>query len=96
MPPSGYTRDEMAEDLAELLDALEIERPPLVGHSYGADMALYFAHHRPVRVRRVVAIEAALPALISLRTHEEWEGWSYWAEVLEKSGTPCRRSTAST
>src|SRR3954447_19217005 len=42
MPPSGYTADDMAADLLELIDALEIERPSIVGHSFGADIALYF------------------------------------------------------
>ena len=38
--PAGYTGDDMAEDLRNLLDALDIERPALVGHSYGADISL--------------------------------------------------------
>ena len=42
----------MAQDLLELLDALEIERPIIVGHSYGADIALYFAARHPERVAR--------------------------------------------
>ncbi len=95
MPKTGYDCDSMAEDLQQLLDALEIERPMLVGHSYGADIALYFAHSYPERVSHVVAIEGALPALVSARNREEWEGWSYWVETLERSGQqipPDRRS----
>jgi pimeloyl-ACP methyl ester carboxylesterase len=78
----------MAQDLLELLDALEIERTPLVGHSYGADIALYFALNHPDRVTDVIAIEPALPAMIYLRDREEWEGWDYWVEILERSGRP--------
>ena len=84
--PSGYTPDDMATDLNDLLDALDIERAALVGHSYGADTALYFALRHPDRARAVVAIEPALPAMIHLREREDWEGWSYWVDVLEKSG----------
>lgn len=84
--PGGYTATDMADDLEGLLDALGIERADLAGHSYGADIALYAALRDPGRVRRVVAIEAALPALIHLRTREDWVGWRYWAEVLERSG----------
>src|SRR5690348_12412845 len=83
-PPTGYTPDDMAEDLSELMDALDIERAFLVGHSYGADVALYFAHRFPSRVREAVAIEAALPAMIHIRSREDWEGWSYWTDVLER------------
>jgi pimeloyl-ACP methyl ester carboxylesterase len=95
MTPSGYSADQMADDLLGLLDVLEIERPAIVGHSYGADVALYFAYLYPERVSEVMAIEAALPAMIHLRNRDEWEGWDYWTDVLEKSGfevPPERRS----
>jgi pimeloyl-ACP methyl ester carboxylesterase len=85
-PPSGYSADAMAEDLLQLLDVLEIERPWIAGHSYGADIALYFALLHPARVREVIAIEAALPALEQSRRHDGWVGWSYWANALEEAG----------
>ena len=86
MPPTGYSLDDMAEDLLELLDALEIERPVVVGHSYGADIALYLAAAHPERVAEVIAIEAALPALEQLRDHDAWVGWTYWVRALEQAG----------
>lgn len=94
-PPSGYSPDDMAADLLELLDALEIERPVVVGHSYGADVALYFAARNPERAREVVAIEAALPVLEELRRPDDWVGWSLWGAALEGAGhrvPPERRS----
>jgi pimeloyl-ACP methyl ester carboxylesterase len=94
-PPSGYSADAMAGDLLELLDALGIERPVVIGHSYGADIALYFAARNPDRVREVIAIEAALPALEGSRRQEDWVGWSYWTAALEQAGhrvPPERRS----
>ena len=87
-PPSGYTLESMAGDLLELLDELEIERPLIAGHSYGADIALYHALLHPERVSEVIAIEAALPALEESRRHEGWVGWSYWARALEEAGHP--------
>ncbi len=86
MTPSGYTCDDMAEDLLELLDELEIEQAPLVGHSFGADVALYLAGNHPERVQSIVAIEGALPALVHERSREEWEGWANWAAMLRKAG----------
>jgi pimeloyl-ACP methyl ester carboxylesterase len=86
VPPTGYTLDQMAADLAGLLNVLEIPRCALVGHSYGADLALYFAYHYPARADRVIAIEAALPAMIEARSREDWEGWQYWSDVLSRSG----------
>ncbi len=87
-PRSGYTPDAMAEDLLALLDALAIERPVIAGHSYGADIALYHALRHPDRVSKVIAIEAALPALEESRRPEGWVGWSYWARALEEAGHP--------
>ncbi|MFW6195533.1 MAG: alpha/beta fold hydrolase [Chloroflexota bacterium] len=86
MPPSGYTTRAMAEDLKGLLDALDIEKPMLVGHSFGADIALHFSLINPDRVRGVIAIEAGLAALVAGRKREDWEGWRYWREVLGRFG----------
>ena len=94
-PPTGYSPDDMATDLVELLDALEIERPVVIGHSYGADIALYLAAREPERVREVIAIEAALPAMEQVRRHDGWVGWDYWVRALEGAGLkvpPERRS----
>jgi pimeloyl-ACP methyl ester carboxylesterase len=85
-PPSGYSPDDMADDLLGLLDGLELERPALVGHSYGADITLYFAARHPDRVSQVMAIEPALPALEDLRSHDGWAGWRYWVAALERAG----------
>src|SRR3954453_19429736 len=52
-PRRGYTPDQMADDLLGLLDELAIERPVVVGHRYGADIALYHALRHPNRVREV-------------------------------------------
>jgi pimeloyl-ACP methyl ester carboxylesterase len=85
-PPTGYSLDHMAEDLLGLLDALELEQPVVVGHSYGADIALYLAANHPGRAREVVAIESALPAMEQVRDHSEWIGWGYWVAALEHAG----------
>jgi pimeloyl-ACP methyl ester carboxylesterase len=88
MPPDGYDADHMAADLLGLLDALEIERASLVGHSYGADIALYLANLHPQRIDRIVAIEGTLPALVHARNRETWAGWADWVDMLERSGHP--------
>ncbi|HET8979432.1 MAG TPA: alpha/beta hydrolase [Solirubrobacteraceae bacterium] len=87
-PRTGYSPDDMAEDLLGLLDGLGIERPAIIGHSYGADVALYFAARHPQRASQVIAIESALPALEDVRRDERWAGWSYWAGALEQAGHP--------
>jgi pimeloyl-ACP methyl ester carboxylesterase len=86
MPPSGYTTAHLASDLDQLLDVLGIERPHIVGHSFGADVALHFAMLHPDRVDRLVLAEPAISALQSLRAQDDWPGWDYWRSRLEEAG----------
>jgi pimeloyl-ACP methyl ester carboxylesterase len=83
MPPTGYTTEDMANDLLGIMDALEIERAHLVGHSLGADISLHFGLLYPDRVDKMVLLEPAIPALVNLRRSETWEGWAYWVHMLK-------------
>src|SRR5688572_7791222 len=47
MPSSGYTTADMAEDLHELLQHLDVRQAHLVGHSYGGAVALHYAILHP-------------------------------------------------
>jgi pimeloyl-ACP methyl ester carboxylesterase len=49
-PPSGYHMDEMARDVAGVLDHLAIERAHIVGSSLGAEVGLALAANFPERV----------------------------------------------
>lgn len=84
--PSGYTAENMAEDLLGLLDQLKIPKAVLIGHSFGADICLYFALKHPDRVSKVIAMEPGLAVLVSNRKDKEWIGWSAWVAKLEEAG----------
>ena len=89
VPPSGYSTRDMAQDLVALMDALGLETADLLGHSFGADVVLHFALLHPHRARRLILIEPGIPALVSDRKGEEWDGWTYWAQTLERlTGEP--------
>jgi pimeloyl-ACP methyl ester carboxylesterase len=89
MPPTNYSTRDMAVDLRALMDAWGIAKADLLGHSFGADIALHFAVLFPERVGRLVLIEPGIPALLTDRQSAEWEGWGNWASVLERlSGEP--------
>lgn len=89
VPPSGYSTRDMAQDLLALMDALAIDSADLLGHSFGADVALHFALLHPHRARRLILIEPGIPALVSDRKQQDWDGWTYWAETLERlTGEP--------
>lgn len=83
-PATGYTTGDMADDLWGILNNLNIEQAHLVGHSLGADIALHFALRYPGRVAKLILIEPGLPAMVSVRKGEDWVGWSYWVETIEK------------
>jgi pimeloyl-ACP methyl ester carboxylesterase len=61
-PRTGYDLGTMAADLDALLDDFTAEPATLVGHSWGALVALRLALKRPERVARLALVEAPLPA----------------------------------
>jgi pimeloyl-ACP methyl ester carboxylesterase len=81
-PGTPFTADDLAGDVAAVMDAAGVERAHLVGHSLGASVAVILAARRPARVRRLVACspsvtpDAYLAAVLDL-----------WA-ALADSGLP--------
>jgi pimeloyl-ACP methyl ester carboxylesterase len=55
-PESGYTIPDLAGDVVAFLDALDIERVTLVGHSFGSFVARCAAIAEPRRVTRLALI----------------------------------------
>jgi 2-hydroxy-6-oxonona-2,4-dienedioate hydrolase len=57
----GYTTAALAGELLALLDRLRLRRPVLIGHSYGAAVALHAAVLSPPQVAGVVVADGYLP-----------------------------------
>ena len=58
-PATGYRLGDFVDDLEELLDALDLDRPVhLVGNSFGGTVAFSFAARHPKRVASVISIES--------------------------------------
>jgi pimeloyl-ACP methyl ester carboxylesterase len=84
-PASGYSTRDMADDLKGLLEALGVGPACVVGHSWGADIALHFALAHPQLVAELVLIEPGLLAPLSdLYRDKSWEGWPYVTGTLEQ------------
>src|SRR5690606_35294021 len=58
-PDDGYSIPGLAADAVALLDAMEIERASIVGHSMGSLVALQLALDRPDRVDRLALLGSA-------------------------------------
>ena len=64
-PGRGYDFDTFADDLAALLDRLDLREVTLVGHSMGCgEIARYLARHGAGRVRRAVLVATTTPCLL--------------------------------
>ena len=86
MPDAHYRAEDMAEDLLALLDALNISRAHLVGHSFGGLVALHLAARWPERVTRLVVADTRVPALQPPMRLDKWSGWPEWQRRLARAG----------
>ena len=80
-PPGGYDPEVFANDLAALLDALEVDEPAdVIGHDWGGWTSFVLAIRRPERVRRLLAAGIVhpwvRPTLSSLRGL-----WRFWYQA---------------
>ena len=57
-PPGPYSMEQHADDLAALLDALDVEAAHIGGVSYGAEISLVFALRHPGRTQSLIVASA--------------------------------------
>lgn len=71
-PWSGYDYDTLAEDLNELIEALELRDVVLIGFSMGGgEVARYIGRHGSRRVAKAVLVSAVTPLMIRRDDHPE-------------------------
>jgi non-heme chloroperoxidase len=69
-PSGGNDMDTYADDLATVLDALDIQKAMLVGHSTGGgEVAHYIGRHGSKRVAKAVLIGAVPPQMVKSATN---------------------------
>lgn len=60
---------DMADDLIELCDALNLDKIDLLGHSLGGKVAMQFATQYPERMDKLIVVDMAIRAYADAQTH---------------------------
>jgi pimeloyl-ACP methyl ester carboxylesterase len=90
-PKSGsYAVSAMAEDIAAVVDGLDLKRFVLVGHSMGGSASVAYAGTHPDRVASLVLVgtpgqsspEQASRVMTSMQTDYEKVSEAYWSKLL--------------
>lgn len=85
-PAAGYTSGDHAQDLLALTDALGIARTSLVGHSFGAVIAMHAAVLAPERFEALVLSDPYFPALRHLEDVSRWSHWQNFRQEAAEAG----------
>jgi pimeloyl-ACP methyl ester carboxylesterase len=86
--PTSYTAAEWTGDLMGVLDHLGFDRASVVGHSWGASVALAFAAETPDRATAISLVDGGITELSS---HMTWEQAEERMRPPEIDGVPMGR-----
>ncbi|MDQ1087363.1 alpha/beta fold hydrolase [Siphonobacter sp. SORGH_AS_1065] len=85
-PWQGYDYDTLSDDLAAVLDALDLYDVTLVGFSQGGAEAIhYMARHQGRRVSKLVLLGAAAPHMLKTEDFPDGVDKSTFDDMIEKS-----------
>jgi pimeloyl-ACP methyl ester carboxylesterase len=87
-PDDGFDGASTAADVAEFIRKIGLERPAVVGHSWGANVALQVAHDYPELVRAIVLVDGGF---YSRGPEETWEKREKEMRPPDIDGTPVER-----
>ncbi|MBD2183266.1 alpha/beta hydrolase [Planktothrix sp. FACHB-1355] len=86
MPVSGYSMGHMEHDLQGLLNHLGITRAHIVGHSFGARIAVHYAVSHPQQVATLTIADTQFRCLQPKMRLGDWLYWQSWKEQLLQHG----------
>ena len=73
--PAGYAMEALLGDIDHAIKVLELDRPVLVGHSWGATIALEFAARNPVAASALVFVDGPVQSAANLFSWEEGQAF---------------------
>ncbi len=83
-PWAGYDYDTLADDLASLMDKLDLHDATLVGFSMGGgEVARYLSRHGTARVSRAALISAVTPFLLKTANNEDGVDKSVFDQMVD-------------
>ncbi len=86
MPKSGYTSEDMADELHLLLNKVNVSKAHLVGHSFGGVVALQYAAKHPDRVSSLTLADSRVRAVQPDLNIKNWSNGKKVVENLKKFG----------
>jgi pimeloyl-ACP methyl ester carboxylesterase len=86
VPPTGYTSLDHSGDVLALMDEIGAPHAKLVGHSFGAVIALHTAVIAPERVDALVLSDPYFPALRHLEDLSRWGHWQVFQQEAADAG----------
>jgi pimeloyl-ACP methyl ester carboxylesterase len=86
VPPTGYTSADQAQDVLALMDTIGAPRAKIVGHSFGAVIALHAAVLAPERIEAIVLSDPYFPALRHLEDLSRWGHWQAFHKEAADAG----------
>lgn len=82
-PEQGYDYDTFADDLAAVIDQLDLHNVTLVGYSSGGgDIARYLSRYRDNRITKTVLIGSITPCLIKTTDNPDGLDWSLFEDMI--------------
>ncbi|HEY5141983.1 MAG TPA: alpha/beta hydrolase [Solirubrobacteraceae bacterium] len=82
-PPSGYEKEQLADDILAVLAALGLQRVKLIGHDWGAWVGFLLALREPERIERYVALNILPPWRGDVRRlRDVLSVWRVWYQVV--------------
>lgn len=92
-PSHGYDVFTLTDDVAALIEALDLDRPVLVGHDWGGALAWIFAHRHPELIRGLVVVNCTHPRSLvrAVLRCEDWQTFRIpWVPFFEIPWLPER------
>ncbi len=86
-PDDGYTTDQVVKDDYSFAQALGLQKPVIIGHSWGATIAMAYAAEHPEAVRAIILIDGVFGDLKG-RIGSTWEQAKALFNMRDITGMP--------